>query len=131
MPASPSPSCLTLRGYICDHNLPVRLEVFVIIRDHWHVAARPPSYQSEENGLRDTIHDVADKSREVELLAKNDHAKHDYNDHDGAEYLADLLVSDCRDCRIRDVADHQEREREHQEAQPEMPWQVSEECLVI
>src|SRR5512141_1620757 len=131
LPAASASSGLSLWCYVRDDYLCVWLEIFIIVGNYRHVTAWFLSDQPEEDRLCDAVYDVRNERREVELLAKDNNAyDRDCND-ERSKYLADLSVSHCRHSGIRNVADHQECESEHQEAQPEMPRQVAEHRLVV
>src|SRR5215207_9586462 len=116
---------------VSNNDLRIGLEILIVVGNHRHITPRLPADQSEEHCFCNAVHHVSNEGGEVELLSQNNYSNHDNSYDERSEYFADFPVSNSWHCGIRDIADHQERQSEHQKAKPEVPWQVAEDRLVI
>jgi hypothetical protein len=132
-PPSTSPARGTLsRGLVrLLDRVGLRGKNGIVVGDYGCITRRTSVEKPENHGLRKSVEDVGDESREVELLPDEKNSDERRRDDETAEDLADLAKSDRWNRGVGDVADHQEREDQHQSTQADRPVQVAEDRLVV
>ena len=93
--------------------------------------ARGGDQQPNEDGGHQSVQHVGHRRREEELLREEDDPEDGADDEERAEDLADAAIPDGRHGRILHVADHQEAQAEHDEAQHLVPGEVGDHRLRI
>src|SRR5687768_98015 len=132
-PPSASPARRTLSRGVLGFLDRVRLrgKNGIVVGDHGRVTSRTSIEKPEDHRLRKSVQYIGNESGEVKLLPDEQNSNERRDDDQTAEDLADLAKSDGRHGWVGDVADHQERENQHQATKAYGPVQVAEDGLVV
>src|SRR5687767_12683381 len=120
--AAPAPRRTLSRGFVGFlDGVGLRRKNRIVIGDYGCITSRSSVEKSEYHCLRESVEDVGHESGEIELLPDEQNSNERRRDDQTPKNLADLAKSDGRYRGVGDVADHQEREDQHQSTEAHGP----------